>query len=48
MKVFQAINGQIFRTEKEAISYYGVRFSGALKSNLLFKVIIDEDGIEVG
>lgn len=47
-KVYQAVNGQIFRTESEAKEYYGSRFESALKANILFKVIIDKDGNEVG
>ena len=47
-KVYQAINGQVFRTENEAKEYYGNRFEPALQAGILFKVVIDEDGNEIG
>lgn len=48
MKVYQAINGQVYRTEADAKAYYGNRFESALASNILFKVVIDSDGNEIG
>jgi hypothetical protein len=47
-KVYQAVNGQVFRTEKDAKGFYGNRFKGALQANILFKIVIDEDGNEIG
>lgn len=48
MKIYQSINGQVFRTETEAKEYYGNRFEGALAANILFKIVIDSEGNEIG
>lgn len=47
-KVYQSLNGFVFRTEKIAREYYGIRFESALKNNILFRFLIDEDGNVVG
>ena len=45
---YQAFNGQIFRTEKDAKEYYGFRFQSALDSSILFRFKFDEDMNVVG
>ena len=45
---YQALNGQIFRTELDAKEYYGYRFQSALDSNILFRFTFDKDMNVIG